>query len=546
MSANNALSHFPPVSWTCFTGNGANAASNSNISLGVAGTEAISGYMNDPGANNYVAGHRRWLLYPQTQLMGTGDVPRQGSYVPANSVWVFDANFGGPRPATRDGFVSWPPPGFVPGPVAYPRWSFAYPNANFSTAMVTMTSNNVPVAVAQENLVNGYGENTLVWVPLGLDPNTFGTAFPFSNADTTYRVTISNVSGAPSSIYTYTVTVFDPSVAGPDFFPPTISGPGQVTVGQPSPFTFNSVSNATSYQWLSAALLPLNFSDGAEGLQTNFTATVSSGYDYVTNLFVSSGSNAYHLAMPEGEDQTLTINSTIYPASNSQLTFASALGLASSAQIAQVQASTNGGSTWFDIYAQAGTGPWGEDAFTTRSIPLGAYDNQPLRLRFNYHYVVGYTYYTTVDSGAPGFYAGWYLDNLKISNAQKLVSSQPNDSQGNSFTFTASAPSNYVLQVRAVIFTDFPLDWGPAKFVTAGTAAPTISISNFSVSTNTVQIDFSTTATFTSLQLQRANRPDGPWALDPGAALVTITPGSLCRFSTATNGTMQFYRLQAH
>ncbi len=177
MSAQNNLSHFPPPSWACYSGPGANAASNSNLALGSDGADAVSGYIWDYGANNYEVGHRRWILYPQTQVMGTGDVPQTNGFYPANSVWVFDANLFGPRPATRTPYVTWPPAGYVPYPVVYPRWSFAYQNANLTNATITMQSNGVPVAVTKESYLTGYGENTVVWYPSSLDPTSTGTSF---------------------------------------------------------------------------------------------------------------------------------------------------------------------------------------------------------------------------------------------------------------------------------------------------------------------------------------------------------------------------------
>src|SRR5687768_3980258 len=75
MSVNNALSHTPPPTWTRYTPIAAEAALNSNLALGQAGPDAINGYIADAGANNAVVGHRRWLFYPPTLHMGTGDVP---------------------------------------------------------------------------------------------------------------------------------------------------------------------------------------------------------------------------------------------------------------------------------------------------------------------------------------------------------------------------------------------------------------------------------------------------------------------------------------
>ncbi|MFN2138392.1 MAG: CAP domain-containing protein, partial [Candidatus Promineifilaceae bacterium] len=166
MSVNGDLSHSPPKSWTCYTASGSNGAGNSNLALGAYGPAAISLYIYDPGGGNYFVGHRRWILYPQTQIMGTGDVPAQDGYAPANALWVFDLDhMWGPRPETRDEFIAWPPPGYVPYPVVYPRWSFAYPEANFSQTTVSMIRDGQPLAVQQNSVENGFGENTLVWEP---------------------------------------------------------------------------------------------------------------------------------------------------------------------------------------------------------------------------------------------------------------------------------------------------------------------------------------------------------------------------------------------
>lgn len=206
MSVNRNLSHNPPNTWTCYTEAGREGASSSNLYLGVFGPNAISGYIYDPGGGNYFVGHRRWILYPQTQVMGTGDIPPRDGYPATNALWVFDqANMWGPRPETRENFVAWPPPGYVPYQVVYPRWSFAYPGANFSQATVTMTRNGQALAVQRNTPVNGYGDNTLVWEP----QTGFGNP---GASDAVYAVTVSNVgiAGQPRT-FTYTVIVFDPA-----------------------------------------------------------------------------------------------------------------------------------------------------------------------------------------------------------------------------------------------------------------------------------------------------------------------------------------------
>ena len=208
MSANASLSHDPPTSWKCYTDQGHEAAGKSNLAMGDYGRGALKMYMQDSGSGNSVVGHRRWILYPQTQNMGTGDIPGGGGYWAANDLWVFDSHMWEPRPATREAYVAWPPPGYVPYPIVFPRWSFSYAAANFDNAAVSMTENGANIPLTRYAPGYGYGENTLVWIRTGMNE---GSDWPRPAADTTYVVTVSNVliGGSPRS-FQYTVIVFDP------------------------------------------------------------------------------------------------------------------------------------------------------------------------------------------------------------------------------------------------------------------------------------------------------------------------------------------------
>ncbi len=202
MSVNKDLNHTPPNTWACYSAAGAQAAGKSNLFLGVMGWDAVDGYILEGG----FLGHRRWILYPQTQAFGTGDVPNVGDYPSSNVLWVFDNNIYGARPKTKHDFVAWPPPGYVPHPVVNDYWSFSYPQADFSNAAVTMTANNVVLPVTLGQLVNGYGENTLIWLPAGVNG-----MWPAPTADTVYSVQIQNVviSNQPRN-FTYDVVIFNP------------------------------------------------------------------------------------------------------------------------------------------------------------------------------------------------------------------------------------------------------------------------------------------------------------------------------------------------
>lgn len=204
MSVNQRLSHSPGSDWTCYSAEGAQAAGSSNLYLGVYAWDAISGYIADPGDGNSFVGHRRWILFPQTQFMGTGDIPSTPDYPAANALWVFDDNMGDPRPETRTEFVAWPPAGYTPYQVVFPKWSFSYPNADFSNASVVMTrTDGSNVALTAYEPMNGFGENTLVWTP----------DIPLERpaSDTQYTVRIDNVLiDGVARTFTYDVTVFDP------------------------------------------------------------------------------------------------------------------------------------------------------------------------------------------------------------------------------------------------------------------------------------------------------------------------------------------------
>jgi len=540
MSANGALSHFPSPAWSCYSGPGANAASNSNIALGNAGADAVSAYIWDFGANNYEVGHRRWLLYPQTRVMGTGDVPAAGSYDPANAIWVFDGNFGGPRPATRTPYVAWPPAGYVPYPVAYPQWSFGLSNANLSVATVTMRSNGVNVAVTQQPYTPGYGENTLVWVPMGLDATSGSVTFPFNGTDTVYTVTVTNIHyGSVVTGYTCTVTLFDPAVPGPDFSPPTISGPANPNVGQANAYTFSPIPNASGYEWRATRPGAYSLADGAETGLANFTAVTTPGYSVQDSSVKASGNYSFHLAHPSPQtDQFLTLNQAFVPKTNGSLSIKSRLGYAGDAQVARAQISSDAGATWTDLYSQVGSGGAGESTFTTRPFSLSGFAGKELRLRFKYEINFG----SFFPQASPG--VGWYLDDITIANAEVWTLVSTNTVATTNFTFTPPQTTNYNLQVRAYLFTEFPLEWGPARNVTAIAAPLTIAMSQPVVAGGLVRLDFTSTGVAT-FKLMQADQLAGPWTTNLSATLTTNIPGTSYRFTTPVGPAARFYRVKS-
>ena len=215
MSAEGALSHGPGAGWACYTADGAAAAGKSNLALGLSGLDAIDAYMQDFGANNTKVGHRRTMLYPQVQEMGTGDVPFGGGHWASNTLYVFDSHLWDPRPDVREerDFVSWPPSGYVPPETVWGRWSFSLARADFSSASVSITGPDGPVQVEILERIQSGGliapEASIVWAVDG-DTNSAQLPEP-TNGDECYDVTIAGVTlqGSPQSPFSYTTCVLD-------------------------------------------------------------------------------------------------------------------------------------------------------------------------------------------------------------------------------------------------------------------------------------------------------------------------------------------------
>jgi len=198
MQANRSLSHNPPSSWRCWTSAGASGAGHSNIALGAAGAKAIGLYLADPGSNNNVVGHRRWLLFPRLGRIGIGNT---GS---ANAIYALGTPLAS-RPAGTPSYVAWPTAGYFPR-AAEPGglWSLSSSlGYSFRSAVVHVRGpNGAAVRVTRYTPVNGYGDNTLSW-RLASAPSRS------ARADQSWRVTVTGIrtrTGATTT-YVYTVTL---------------------------------------------------------------------------------------------------------------------------------------------------------------------------------------------------------------------------------------------------------------------------------------------------------------------------------------------------
>ncbi len=468
MSVNNAIPHYPAADWDLYTADGAEAAGKSNLALGIAGPAAIDGYIADPGAGNEAVGHRRWVLYPQTQDMGSGDVPGGATLPAANALWVFDENGGAPRPFVRESFVAWPSPGYMPYQVVYPRWSISYPGADFSAAAVTMTRDGTGVPVALEPATNGYGENTLVWIPDGLDTSST-TPHERPSADVAYEVTVSNVAigGQPQS-FSYSVIVFDPDTAGPDTEPVAITGPANPFVGEVNTYSVGGLYYATGFQWRTVSINPYSAVEGAENGGVGLSITSTGSYDVITTSAKASGSAGFHLAHPTVATQIVELDRTFLGSTGAQIAFQSRLGWATSDQVARAQVSLDEGATWSDVFTQSGTGGRGESSFSLHGVSLAGLDGRTFRVRFAYTFSGG-SYYSGASADV-----GWSFDDIALTGVESVEAEATSATEtGNQFSFTPATTGDFALQARGVFYGAHPLSWGPIERVSAMVATPT-------------------------------------------------------------------------
>jgi len=192
MSANGQLSHSPPSSWLCWTQEGADGAAQANLSTNHS-TYAITNFINDFGSGNTAVGHRRWILHSSKTQFSYGTT---NTYMALGVIGVAGGNTDIPP------FIAYPPGDYIPQQLVFARWSFGIPGANFSAADVTMTGPGGNVTLSIISTVTGYGDNTIVWEPQGINTT--------STSDVSYTVTVSGVTGASQASYTYTVVIIKP------------------------------------------------------------------------------------------------------------------------------------------------------------------------------------------------------------------------------------------------------------------------------------------------------------------------------------------------
>ncbi|CAN5148693.1 hypothetical protein BH11ACT2_BH11ACT2_21660 [soil metagenome] len=204
--AQGDIAHNIPTNWPCYSADAAKAGTKSNIALGYSGAQTVTGYMDDAGAGNELAGHRRWILLQATTKIGTGSTDN------TNALYVVGK--WSTKKVKAPKWVPWPTAGYFPSQLEPDgRWSLGGDSVfdtNFSKAKVTVTSaSGKKLRIKQYKPQTGVGVSSLVWEVAGIHAPS-GTAAVRSY---TVKVTGITKTGSKKKLsYTYTVKLFDPTV----------------------------------------------------------------------------------------------------------------------------------------------------------------------------------------------------------------------------------------------------------------------------------------------------------------------------------------------
>ena len=485
---NYEITHNPtPGTTECYSPIAGNGATNSNLTIGYFGPQAVDAYIaedvaGDTRSNNSNAGHRRLLLYSRARDMSTGDVPPgiyddgTGSYPvqPANALYV--AGLLKPAAIAPKQFVTWPPGRYVPFQHKPLRWSISYPGAVFpSTATaISMTGPGgavIPVTILSANQ-STQGDNTLVFQPQ--------PSLVTGSADASYQVTVSGINGpGVPATFTWQTTFFDPAVLGVSL---SITGPAQPSAAG-ADYGFTPIPFAAAYQILvnqatSAASGYLENGDGGTpavtadktGTYPILQGAASLAVDGKTSTFIPrSGSKSFHLCFPldqsevdyQPHHQSFLLGPEFIPAATSSISFHEHFRWLFTVNRLSLEVTTDGGSLWTEIYGRNGASTYSvngsysslewDSGWKARSVSLAGWSGQPVRLRFILRH-------GNLSFDGPDINHGCFIDDISLTNVSRLGTATTttvpkaafrldNQTAGNALVSRAS----YLLRVRPQI-----------------------------------------------------------------------------------------------
>lgn len=196
MDVNNSLTHHPPKSWECYSGEGAAGAEVCGLGYGFPSpSSTLDGYIIDY-TNEATLMHRRQLFSQNLIKVGIG---QSGVANAMNMIGEDGINIFGVQPD----FAAYPAPGYFPFQLIGGPWSFTLLRGSFLyviSAEVVELSTGAKLANVVKRMPGGYGRSSTISI-------TFPEAAPKVNED--YEVTIKGVKLSGKNSITYVTRLVD-------------------------------------------------------------------------------------------------------------------------------------------------------------------------------------------------------------------------------------------------------------------------------------------------------------------------------------------------
>ena len=232
-----------------------------------------------------------------------------------------------------------------------------------------------------------------------------------------------------------------------------LSAPTSLSEGVSATFTSSSQYGATGYEMRVARGSGFSESLGAENGTTGVSHQLPENGELVQAAVAASGLSAYqlsNLAVVGGfvigssiEDAWLEIEGDLLIDAGATLTFDDRITTISDSQIPIVEISTDSGATWASILNR--TQPlFPESSFTAQSVSLANYEGQIVQIRFFLDHQGG-----TVQFGS-GSNTGWFVDNIRVNDAQFIQTVDSVTSSTTTFTFTPEITGAFIFRARAL------------------------------------------------------------------------------------------------
>ena len=229
---------------------------------------------------------------------------------------------------------------------------------------------------------------------------------------------------------------------------PVAIGPGRGAIGKPLTHSYAPVPGASEFRaklvLIVAKPTTLDGSGGLEDFTTDLGGTPQPLVDR------PGGGKAYHLTQTNGVTPNwMRATGTFRPKATGTLRWLSRLGWASSNQVARIQLTANGGTTWTNLWSKTGKGDAGDLTYTQQSVSLSAFAGQSVNVRFWY----GIDFCTTNCAvfSQPDNSVGYHFDSVEFIDTDQLKpQSESVVPAGSPVVLTPAVTGNHEVSLQAI------------------------------------------------------------------------------------------------